>query len=445
MKKKRKKIGFYKILLLCIALLLIVLVGGAVYLWGYFEAYEASRLENLIMEMQRNIDYDFWENEALSVMQARYTYFESGDTPFAPHVHRIRDALYILRENSSESTLDAPVYTLRAGARDIGTVRFSKASSVGHGLYEWEVDSIDFLESFIDGLDRSVSITVSQNAEVFLNDILVSQDYRVECDFEHGASYLIDGLFGDIDVIVKEFDGSVSQPEYASETNYIFLILVPYSQHFRVITPEGSSVFADGELVTDDKITASQITPAIFERFYRFDEAPVRLERYDFELDGLYAQPIIYATDAHGTVLPLRITEDGEYVFSVAPSAECKELFSLLAEEFIMAYFMLNANVGNNVNANFRAVADYVVRISALHTRLQYTYPRWTDAGSTEVTVNALVIDDFRPYGDGYFTCEIFFDVTVHDEQQTQDHMGGFEVLFIATNDGWLVLDMIAI
>jgi len=441
--QKKSKFGFYKILLLCIAILLVALTVGAVYLWGYLESYEASRLENLIKEMQNNIDYDFWEEKALNAMKARYTIFESGDTPITPHLGKIRDVLYIFRENSNESTAQAPVFTLRAGARDIGIVRFSEAESVGHGLYSWEVDSKDFLESFIDGFDRRVSITASQNAEVSINDVLVSQDYRIESDFEHGATYVIDGLFGDIEITVREFDGSISLPEYVYDNNYIFLILVPFSQHLRVIAPEGSSVFANGELISADNITAGQITPTIFERFYRHSEAPVRLERYDFELDGLYIEPVITATDASGTELPLRISADGVFNFSVAPSSQYKELYGTLAEEFIMAYINLNANVGNNVNENFRTVANYVVRVSALHTRLQYTYPRWTTAGSTSITINSLDIDNFRPYGDGYFTCEVFFDITVHIGQQTEDHTGSLEILFTATDGRWLVLDMI--
>ncbi|MDR2571426.1 MAG: hypothetical protein LBD23_14205 [Oscillospiraceae bacterium] len=444
MKQKKSKMGFYKILLICVAIMLLLLIISAFFLWGYLEAYEASRLENLLRTMQNDVDYDFWETELLNAMKARYTYFEEGDAPLVPHLHTIRNVQYFFRESSNESTIDVPVYTLRAGARDIGVVRFSRAEGVGHGFYTWEVEGIDFLESFVDGLDRSVSITASHNAEVFVNGVLVSQEYRVECDFEYGATYQIDGLFGDIEVTVTEFNGGTSLPEYIYDNNYIFLIIVPYSQYFRVIAPEGASVYANGELVSDEYIIDSQIVPAIFERHYRSGEAPLRLCRYEFELSELYIEPVITATDASGIELPLSISEEGVFMFSVAPSYEYKELFGSLVEEFIMAYFRLNANVGSDKDGNFRTVAEYVVTMSVLHTRLRFTYPQWTDTGSTDIIINSLDIDNFKPYGDRYFTCEVVFDITVQTETGVQEHTGKIEILFTAVDNRWLVLDMLA-
>ena len=217
---KRSKHRFFKVLLLCVSIMLVFIIAGAVFFWGYLRSFEASRLDNLIQAMQDNIDYSFWENSAIIAMAAHYTEFESGYAPLAPHLSMIRDVQYNFRQKIDGGTDENPVYIVRAGARDIGVVRFVALESVGHGFYIWEVESIEFLDSFIDGFCRSVSITASQNAQVYLNGVLVSQEYRVDCEFEHGATYLINNLFGEIEVSVFEFDGRVSSPVFSDNNEY---------------------------------------------------------------------------------------------------------------------------------------------------------------------------------------------------------------------------------
>jgi hypothetical protein len=443
--KKPKKHRFYKVLLLCIAFMLVLIFAGMIYFWGYLGSYEASRLDNLIQEMQNNIDYAFWERNAVSALALRYTEFESGDSPFIPHLHTIHDVQYSFRQKIDEDYGDAPVYIIRAGARDIGVVRFVAIESVGHGFYSWEVESIEFLDSFIAGFCRSVSITVSQNAEVIINGVLVSQDYRVDCDFEYGATYVIDNLFGEIEISVIELNGQMSAPTYSEDDEYFFPIIIPFERHFIVIAPRGVSVFVDGELISTENITENQIGLPIFARLFRPGEAPMVLQRYEFEMGGFYLEPEVTAVDAHGVQLDSYIADNGEITLIEPSSAEFKGMHEGLVQDFALAYFNYAANIENNPRTNFANISEFMVRDVILYRRMRDTsYLRFTGIGSSSsFTVNSLDISTFRPYDDSFFTCEVFYNLTIQTATQTEERTGSLVILFELHDEKWLVLDMI--
>ena len=423
--------------------MLVFIFAGMVYFWGYLGSYEASRLDNLIQTMQNNIDYAFWERNAVIALSARYTEFENGDAPLTPHLHRIRDVQYNFRQKIDEDTSEAPVYIIRAGARDIGVVRFIALEGIGHGFYTWEVESIEFLDSFLEGLCRSVSITVSQNADVYINGILVSQDYRVDCDFEYGATYLINNLFGEIEVSVIEFDGQISTQLFDENNEYFFPIIIPFVRHFNVIVPMGASISVDGELISTEYITDNQIVPPIFVRMFRPGEAPVILQRYEFELGGFYIEPLVIATDALGVQYDSYLSENGEFVFIEHSSVEYKELHEGLVRDFVLGYFNYAANVDGNFRENFAAIGDFMVRDSILYSRMSNSYLQFITTGNNSITINSLYIDTFIPYDNLYFTCEVFYDLTIHTSEQAEERTGSLVILFTLNDERWLVLDMI--
>jgi len=441
--KVKSKHRFYKILLLCISIMLVFIFAGMVYFWGYLSSYEESRLDNLIQSMQNNIDYSFWERSAINALSARYTEFESGDAPLIPHLHRIRDVQYSFRQKIDEDSSEAPVYIIRAGAKDIGVVRFIALKDIGHGFYNWEVESIEFLDSFIEGLYRSVSITVSQNAEVFINGVYVSQDYRVNCDFEHGATYLINNLYGEIEVSVIEFDGQASTPVFDENNEYFFSIIIPFTRHFNIIAPRGISLSVDGEHISTEYIKDNQIGLPIFARMFRPGEAPMVLQRYEFEKGGFYVEPVVTATDTMGVQLDSYISGNGDLVFIEASSVEYEDLHGGLVRDFVQAYFNYAANVGDDLRANFAAIGDFMVRDSILYSRMSNSYLRFIDTGSSTFTVNSLGFESFIPYDGLYFTCEVFYDLTLHTTEQAEERAGSLVILFTQHDGRWLVLDML--
>jgi hypothetical protein len=167
------------------------------------------------------------------------------------------------------------------------------------------------------------------------------------------------------------------------------------------------------------------------------------LQRYEFQRGGFYLEPGVAATDAMGVSLDFYITGNDEFVFNEASSDEYKERHEELVRNFVRVYFNYAANVGNNQRENFNAIGGYIVTDSILYSRMRTSYMRFIETGSSSLTVNQLIIDNFRPYDDIYFTCEVSFDLTIQTATQAEERTGNLVILFMLHEERWLVLDMI--
>ena len=450
-RRKRRGLGFYPWLVIVVLVMTGLIFWSLILFWQYLEAYEASRHEHTIRHFSDNIDHAYWEGRARDEIASRLTEFEGDpDAALGPHLPKIHGVPYALRQKSDESTPEAPVYYVRAGARDIGVVRLAPAGEAGYGFHLWEVGSVEFIGSFVDGFAGSVGVTASQNALVFVNGVRVPDAYRVECVLDYGASYLIPGIFGDAEVSVVEFDGSGPGPYYAENGEFLFHIVEPFSRAFVVTVPEGSAVYVDGEAVGTDKIAESGIVPEIFIGAVGPADVPLTLQRYEFELAGLYSEPAVsaaYAAAPGGLGVPLvpDMPGDGGIVFRLPFSAELEELHAGAAEAFIRSFVRFGANAGNDIDANFADVGGKMLRGSDLlrRTRSAVDTMRWVSNAS--VHYNSLEIANFRPYGEDYFTCEIRYNITTRTYYETHDVEGNYEVLFARSGGRWLAANMAAL
>jgi len=423
--------------------LLAAISVGTIYFWRYIKAFEDSRLEHTIQFLQDNVDLDFWESQVEDALKMRLTEFErDGPTPMEPYLPKIRDVRYVLRQDGEASTPDAPVYVLRAGARDIGVFRFAQTESLGFGFYLWDVSSVEFLDSFVDSFDSSVSITASQNARVLLNGVAVSLDYLVDCEHEYGASYLIEGMYGEAQVSVYEFDGEKPDPYYAEGGVFLYPITIPPTRRFNIIVPEGAFVLADGEQIPADSITGDRIIPDVFAGVVDPADVPEAFIRYEFELSGLYTEPEIIAVDASGRDLIREFSPDGEVKFTPDFSDDHKELYSGTVEDFFRAYVTFATNIGGRFDSNLASLSNYVLSGSDLLNRLRGTRASMDWVGGNSVTYNMLEIDNFRAYGENYFSCEVDYRITARHNYGSRVEEGSFEILFVHSGK-WVAVNMV--
>ena len=444
--RRRRRLGFYGILLLVFAGFIIAIGVGALIFREYIKAYEDSRIDYIIKQLQDNIDYGFWEQNAENAISARLTEFETGGpVPLSPHLSQIRDVRYVLRQKSDESAAEAPVYIIRAGSRDIGIVRFIPTESVGYGYYRWDVGSIEFLDGFVDDFSKSIHIIASQNAQVLVNGVPVSQGYRIDCEYEYGAAYLINGIFGDIDIEVFEFDGTESSPYHIEHDWYFYPITIPFTREFNIIVPEDAAVYADGEQIDYRRITDDSIEPSVFYGAVEPADVPVHLNRYEFEMVDVYTEPVITVLDAQGRALSPQESADGETMYAAEFSSLYKEQYSETVETFIRAYINYSANVGGNIGGNISNLNNYILRNSELYRRVQSSRPAMEWVGATSAVYNSLEIDNFMPYGDSYFSCEVSYDVTNRTHGGIRELVGRFEVLFFLSGGRWLAINVVSI
>ena len=444
--KKKRRPGFYRVLLMVMAAFLVLIAVGTFVFWKYIEAYEISLPDHVIKDLQENIDYDFWENAVYEALTDYLSEFEKDkELSSEPYLFKIRDVKYTIREKSEEKSSDSLVYIIRAGSADIGTVRLIPARKVGFGYNMWEIGSIELLDSFIGTLGRSITVTASQNAQIELNGIPVSQEYRTDCIFEYGATYKIKDIYGVVEVKVFEWNGQESMPYHVENDEYYYRIIKPFSREFNVLVPEGSHLFVSDVLVSTDNIAEKMIVPAIFEGVIDPSKVPLLLERYVFEQDGFYAEPVVTATDTQGELLISSTNERGEISFNKDFSTESKTQHSSAVEAFIRSYVRYSANIGNNIDANFANLSGYILQGTELYGRVQGSLGGVMYVSGTTVEYDSLEIDNFRQYGDDYFTCEVRYSLTHRTHYEARKVDASYELLFVKSGGRWLAAKMISI
>jgi len=446
--KKRRSYGFLIFLLVFVVLALGGIYAGAVYLWDYLEAYEVSRPEHIIEEMSENIDLDFWRQSVENALAKQLGHFET-DTAAAlePHLSHILDVRYSIRLRPEESTDELLVYTVRAGASDIGIVRFTPMEEAGHGMYIWGVGGMELLESFIDPFSRSITITASQNAVVEVNGIPVTDEYMIPCEYEHGSTYQINNLYGNVTVTVIEFDGQRPEAIFADNDEYYFPITIPFSLSYNFIVPYRAIVYADDERISSENITDPDIMfTQIFKGIVQQSSLPsMAYSRYKFDISGIYTQPVIKVTDAGGTELKATKTDDGDTVYKEEYSETLKETHAETAENFMRAYVRFSSNVGGDPNVNLNSLASYMQRNSALYRHLQSAVITRSWPRSSQITFHEVSADKFKQYGDNYITCEVYYNLTQRGHIGTVNVEMRHEVLLVRTGNRWLVANVLAI
>ena len=446
---KRRSYGFLIFLSVFALLALGGICAGAVYLWGYLESYEISRPEHIIDHINENTDYDFWLNSAESALAKRLTHFETdASAALRPHLHHILDVRYSIRQRPEESTDDLFVYTVRAGAADIGIIRFKPMERVGHGFYIWGVDSMEIMDSFLDPLSRSITITASQNAQVVVNGLIVPEELRIECDFAHGKTYQINNLFGEVTVKVIEFDGQIPEALFMQHDEYYFPITIPFDVSYNFIVPYGARVYADGERISTDNITDSIVSSTIFRWIVNQSQVPeIAINRYEFGFNYLYVEPVITVTDAWGTELKSFTSDDGEIIYQEEYSETLKAEHEETAKNFMQAYVRFSSNVGGEPRTNLATLGNYMQRSSTLYRHLQNAITTRTWTQISQVTFHEIEADKFRQYGDNYFTCEISYSLTHRGAAASGNNemQMRYKILFERSGNRWLVVNVIAI
>jgi len=445
--KRRRTYGF---LVFCLVFTLLVLAGiyvGATYLWDYLESYEISRPEHIIDQMSENINLDFWREAAENALTSRLTHFEpDAKKALEPHLSYILDVRYSIRFRPEESTDELLVYTVRAGASDIGIVSFTPMEEAGHGLFIWGVSSMEFLESFLDPFSRSITITASQNAMVEVNEIPVTGEFRIPCEYEYGVTYQIDNLYGEVSVAVIDSDGQRPEALFAQYNEFYFPIIQPISASFNFIVPYGAIVYADGERVSPDNIKETIVMTSIFKGIVDQSQVPgIAHARYIFGYEDIYEEPVITVTDSQGTQLESYENDDGDLIYKEEYSETLKAANAETAEDFMRAYVRFSSNVGGDPSSNLSALGNYMQRSSALYRHLQAAVATRTWNRISQVTFHEVTADKFKQYGDNYLSCEVYYNLTQRGHVDTVDVEMRHEVLFVRSNGRWLVVNVLAI
>ena len=435
---KKKRLGFYRVLLLCVAVALALISVGLVIFWHYIDAYEKSRPDNVMVALLESPDYTYWEAGIEAAAPGMVSYFEDADTVTQDVLFpALRAGTLSYHKRVGEHTDEAPVYTMRLGTAELSRVTLRAAGTVGFGFARWEVAEFTLEESFFAALQSSVRVTASRNAEVKINGLTVSADYITESELPHASTYQVDGLFAPAEVLVYSAEGELLEPYHSENGQYYFPVAVPDMYSFTITAPADATVYVAGAALDGSMRRAEDTT-------LRYFGDPVglvlpELVTYDYE-GSSFETPAISATNAAGQELSLRRMLDGELFFTGPYSDTLKEERTATVDAFIRAYVGFTSSSGGATS--FSTLDALLLQSSDLRNRLAATREAMIWVSGATVTYNALDIDRFTAYGEDCFTCEVHLDITNVTYYETRELEDSYELVFIRQGGRWLAAKM---
>jgi len=114
-------------------------------------------------------------------------------------------------------------------------------------------------------------------------------------------------------------------------------------------------------------------------------------------------------------------------------------------ESFIRSYVTFAMNIGGDFDSNLSSLSNYVLSNSDLLRRLRGTRSSMDWVGGSSVSYKSLEINNFRPYGDNYFSCEANYSITGYYNYGRREMEGSFEILFVSSGRKWVAVNMLTL
>ena len=438
----RKKSRFYHGLFLAVFIALVIIGAGLTVFWKYMDSYEKSRPENLMDIFIADTNYQHWEEGVKLALTNRVTYFESEDEVLNEVlIPALQKDEFSYRKKAGEYTEDAPVYSIRLGAVELGRVELTAAGSAGFGFDLWKISDLTLLDSFFDAYENSLSITASQNALVRINGLDISESYLVPSEVKYALTYNIDSLYADVEVEVWSESGEKLEPYFAQNGQYLYPIELPELMYMTITAPSDATVYVGGLEVDRSMVGDTDATGKYFGDVLDVAQSIPQLVTYDYE--GLAsAGAKASAKDAQGRELSLRTMPDGELLFTGPYSLQMEEELTDTVESFIRAYVNYTSNTNGNITTNFSTLSQLMLSGSELYERIKGSQDAMIWVNGATVEYNSLDIRNFTAFGDDCFTCEVEFDITNKTHYETRQTKGNYELTFVLSSGKWVAARM---
>ena len=218
-KKKKKKSFFWLGMLLYAVIFLACAFFGLKFLWGFMEAYEASRPNNTVAAYMEQLTNEYVVKQNQNVIDQidhnLQSEEECRDILLAELEGGIRYA-----KKSKECTDTRLVYVLKVGTRVIGEFAIEAGEPDKFGFSIWEVTDESFDMSYLIGQKQTVTApdvcTVSVNGTVLDESYIIQdnipyegiKDYYKDYDLPSQVTYEAGPLLGEFQMVVADPDGT---------------------------------------------------------------------------------------------------------------------------------------------------------------------------------------------------------------------------------------------
>lgn len=458
-KTKKQKKKFIKGLAIYSACFIVVILIGLALFWQYMKSYELSRPENFMNEFVKTVDDNtirtmMTENEKIEASE-----FEDINTIYDQlFFSNLKNEEYKYRKMPGQYTDTSPVYIIYTDSADLcKVVLTSKGDNTAKfGFNLWQADTFSVLDSVLNPKQKTLNITVPKLADVYVNDIEVSDSYVTDSSVAYsgyedvlqpfderptGKRYEIPGIYLEADILVKDYKGITLELNRAGN-EYVYPLVIKETLSYNITAPKEAKVYINGILLTEEYIENSEEYYAGFDNLVTYTQIPP-LNRYLVE--NLYSEPNIECYGEDGLTLEkIEASDKKNIIYHYSESEKLKADYEQYALGFAKVYINFTTNATGDIWGYFPTLNAYLIQDSVLQTRLKSAIPSLYWVMGSTLEYNYLNVTDFRPISETCFTCQMSFSATQKTYYETKTLEDSFELVFMLYNNKWRVADMLS-
>ena len=444
---------FRKRLLIYSAVFLFIGFVGLFVFSRYLSAYEQGRGEHAVSAWMEGKSEEDYRALMLSGPILTLSEFETNDAIINAYFDAsCAGKSFSYREAAGVSTAERPVFTIKAGAADVGRLTLRRGKSVGFGFHSWVVDSAEPYISPYALSSVKIALEVMAGEPYYLNGVAIGEQYITDGDISvsalsplesryadkpHLVRYEIPGLYGKLTVTdargneipaTEENGMPVYRP--GGKGGYGFVITVP----------AGSTVTVCGTALTDAELTEKGMNP--LEGLERFLGEGCSAAQLTYAAFGLFRQPDIQVVPPAGMTVIRSDGENGSIVYTPAPDEALKAQHL----DMVKSFFDDNMNYSAGNNAYLQNLLLKTLYGTELYNYFSNSTAAMIWASDTKISYDYLNFDNFVSRGENCFTCTVSYKASLSSQQwytTTESQLEDSYILtFVRYMDVWYAAAM---
>ncbi len=174
-KQMKNKSGFFKFMIIYVAVAVVLISVGLVIFWGFIKAYEEGMPYNAMKTVMNQFNTEDIGKLVNSDTLTSDNEFENSDA-ILDEYKKLIDGKEITFEEAKDYTDKNPVYLVKADKKSVAEITLVEAGRNNHHFKVWKFGSISISDYMKD--TTTITITAPSNMEVMVNNIKVSDKYK---------------------------------------------------------------------------------------------------------------------------------------------------------------------------------------------------------------------------------------------------------------------------
>ncbi len=301
----------------------VICIATLTVLWILLDSFQKSDAQTAAEDAIGTISEDRW----MEYLGKNIYISEFEDSEAATQLaykHFLEDKTLVCSRKAAECNDSTEVFGISNGDRTVCKLVLKKSGTGAFGFARWSFDKLSPADKALDDVNKPMTVLLPANSELLINGIAadLSTGEKADCPFdapgEDEPDYLLYSFkkpWGAYEL--KAYAMNDTQKSLLSAANpkdladYVYDI--PWRTSCKVIVPAGSELYVNGERLSTDYISESNM------QYHAISPLEAHLENAPkdtvYVIDGLYGEPAIKAL-YNGEEMTFDIA-DGVYTFDL--------------------------------------------------------------------------------------------------------------------------------